>query len=404
MTAPFLESLQTKAGMELFDYQQAAMDSAAAQPGPQQRLCLYYKTGAGKSLTAIGCIVLWGYSEVLVVAPPSTHSQWIELGKVMGVEVEAMSHAKFRMKDTLMSRSKPVIADEMHLFGGHSGKGWKKLDKLAMHLQAPLVLASATPNYNDAERVYCIQHILDPHSVKGGYLAFVYAHCITRESHFGLIPHVDGFLHHRSAADYLASLDKVEYLPDDLVYSILDIPVSVCVPAEVETFGLNHRRQRIIASQMEERHARVDLAYITDFGKLYKHVYAEVKALAIASETPVLVFAAHATVAQALGASLQHDGISHEVVHGGLTTKQKQKILDGFRQGEFAVLVGTASLATGTDGLDKICDTLVILDDTDDDSLRRQLVGRIMPRGGASSTIHNKSVYRLVPHESPSNP
>ena len=59
------------------------------------------------------------------------------------------------------------------------------------------------------------------------------------------------------------------------------------------------------------------------------------------------------------------------------------------------MLIGTASLATGTDGLDKMCDTLIILDDTDDDSLRRQLIGRIMPRGADTDTS-KKKVYRFV--------
>jgi hypothetical protein len=53
-------------------------------------------------------------------------------------------------------------------------------------------------------------------------------------------------------------------------------------------------------------------------------------------------------------------------------------------------------LATGTDGLDRVCDTLVILDDTDDDALRRQLIGRIMPRGDYVS-IADKQVFRFVP-------
>lgn len=61
------------------------------------------------------------------------------------------------------------------------------------------------------------------------------------------------------------------------------------------------------------------------------------------------------------------------------------------------VLIGTATLATGTDGLDRVCDTLLILDDTEDDSLRRQLIGRIMPRGDFVSTTA-KQVIRLMPN------
>jgi superfamily II DNA or RNA helicase len=391
-----LESLQISAEVEFFDYQHQALVAAMAQPGPSQRLCLYYKTGAGKSLTALGCVRLWGYSEVVVIAPPSTHDQWEKLGAKLNITIETMSHAKFRQPSTLLSRTKPVIADEMHLFGDHAGKGWKKLDKLAMHLKAPLVLASATPNYNDAERVYCIQHILDPHSVKGGYLAFVYAHCVTRENPFGRTPHVDGFLHFADAASYLAALPKVEYLPDDLVYQIQDVGVVTPTHPELDEFGLDSRRGRIIASQMEERHARINLALSTDTGTLRDHVYAAIQALVDTSPTPVLIFATHATVAEALSVSLHLHKVTHGVIHGGVSKKVKQQVLDLFLAGDLPVLVGTASLATGTDGLDKVCDRLIILDDTDDDSLRRQLIGRIMPRG-AVATGHTNEVYRFIP-------
>jgi hypothetical protein len=43
-----------------------------------------------------------------------------------------------------------------------------------------------------------------------------------------------------------------------------------------------------------------------------------------------------------------------------------------------------------------VCDTLVILDDTDDDALRRQLIGRILPRGADDGTAV-KRIVRLQP-------
>jgi hypothetical protein len=43
-----------------------------------------------------------------------------------------------------------------------------------------------------------------------------------------------------------------------------------------------------------------------------------------------------------------------------------------------------------------MCNTLIILDDTDDDSLRRQLIGRIMPRG-ADTDASMKRVFRFLP-------
>jgi superfamily II DNA or RNA helicase len=88
--------------------------------------------------------------------------------------------------------------------------------------------------------------------------------------------------------------------------------------------------------------------------------------------------------------------VNHGIVTGQTPKKTKELIIQEFRDGEYDVLVGTASLATGTDGLDKMCDWLVILDDTDDDALRRQLIGRIMPRG-SDTDASKKQVYRLTP-------
>ena len=390
---PELNDLGARAGVKWFDYQVEALELAQSLAEP--RLCLYYKTGAGKSVTALAAMSLWGQTEALVIAPPATHPAWQVWGRKLGVEVETISHAKFRQKNFLTSRKRAVIADEFHLFGGHGGQGWKKLDRLARSLQAPLVLASATPNYNDAERVYCIQHVLDPHSVKGGYLEFLYRNCVTEQNPFGMEPIVTGFLHHKDAASYLASLPQVAYLPDDLVYTIVDIDVSTPMPPAFERYGYDERAHRMIGSQIEERHRRVFYGLIAEDGRIHDHVYDVLTDLAGQATTPLLVYANHSTVADALGQSLHQNRVKHAVVTGSTPAKKKAAYLDAFTDGVLDVLVGTATLATGTDGMDKMCDWLVILDDTDDASLRRQLIGRIMPRGegGDAST---KSVYRLV--------
>lgn len=381
--------------VQLFDWQQAALDLAAASQDPWLRLCLYFKTGAGKTITALAALAQAGAQRAVVVTPPATFGQWEQAARVFGIEVECMSHAKFRMKGTKLSRTEALIADEFHLFGGQGGQGWKKLDTLARHLQAPLVLASATPNYNDAERVYCIQHVLDPSSCKGGYIEFLYRECETEANPFGMEPKVTGFRNYDSAAEYLAALPRVAYLPDDLVYQIQDVEVPMVWPTEAERFGLNRRAGRIIASQIEERHARVNLSLVDEYGMVRADIYKILTDLVGAATTPSLVFAAHSTVAEALGARLQVNRVKHAVVHGGTSAKTKAAHIDAFKAGTYQVLVGTATLATGTDGMDKMCDTLVILDDTDDPSLRRQLVGRIMPRGVGGNAAA-KRVHRLV--------
>lgn len=384
--------------MKLFEHQQDALDGERLTPAEQLRACLYFKTGSGKTLTGISLVAQAGCEEVVVVTPPSTYDQWVAAGEKAGVKVWPMSHAKFRMGTTKLKRGMPVIADEFHLFGGHGGKGWKKLDGLARGLKAPLILMSATPNYNDAERVYCIQHVLDPHGTKGGYLEFIYKHCNTQQNPFSMEPLLDEdqpFKLFKDAAEYLAALPHVYYLPDDLVYTIQDVEVPEKIFPEMDRFGLDVRRNRVIASGIEEKHTRVFLNHVQDNGYLDNQAYQWIEAVRKKHGDPVLVFTNHSTVADAADLSLARAGYKVGKVTGKTPAKKKAAILDAFRDGVLDVLVGTASLATGTDGLDKVCDTLIILDDTDDDSLRRQLIGRIMPRG-TDTDASKKQVFRLV--------
>jgi superfamily II DNA or RNA helicase len=388
-----IELIELKAGAPLFDYQREFAESIVQQPD-YQRALLFYKTGAGKSLTSLLGMLVLGFSECTVVAPPSTHQQWELLGQQLGIEVTAMSHAKFRMKTTKLSRHTPLIADEFHLFGGQKGVGWRKMDQLAKHLQAPLFLLSATPNYNDAERCYCIQHVLDPLSCRGGYLQFIYQNCSTEQNPFGMEPKVTGFLHHKDAASYLASLPGVYYIPDDLVYSIIDIPYREDLPFELWQYGYDRRRHRMVASIIEHSHTDRLQGLVDVDGLIHQRVMDEMHK--IKSSGPVLIYANHSTIAEALARTFDRDQQQHLLITGATSKGMKDSILQQFRQGGSSVLIGTASLATGTDGLDRVCHTLVILDDTDDDALRRQLIGRIMPRGDYVS-VADKQVFRFVP-------
>lgn len=392
-----LSELEAAAGVTFFDYQVEAFEKAVAHAtvSPNPRRCLFYKTGAGKSLTALVDMRLWGQRQAVVIAPPSTFEQWKKFSALLGVEVECMSHAKFRMKATRVNRAVPVIADELHMFGGHDGLGWKKLDKMAMHLQAPMILASATPNYNDAERVYCVKHILDPHGTKGGYLDFLYRECETEANPFGLMPKVLGFRKFPEAKDYLASLPYVDYLPDDLLYRVIDIPIPALHCKSMDLFGYNERDHRMFASLIEERHTRTFQSLVTPDGWLVDEAYSVLLDQRRARSGPLLVFSAHATVALAAARTLNERGIACSVLTGKTPARAKADLIARFLSGSIDVLIGTATLATGTDGMDKVCDSLLVLDDTDDDSLRRQLIGRIMPRGAGGSAA-SKEVRRVL--------
>lgn len=378
----------------LTDYQQEAVNYAAGLSPATPRLCLYYKTGAGKSVTALSCLKEWGHKSALVIAPPSTHDQWLKLGESMGFDLQVMSHAKFRMKSTKLSRTTPVIADEMHQFGGVKGVGWKKLERLARTLNAPMILASATPNYNDAERVYCIHRILDPEDTQGGYLEFLYKHCITSQNPFSVTPDVVGFRECESAKAYLAALPGVMYLPDDVELDISYRNIQIPWDSDLqimEEYGYNRRRHRMIASGIEKKHTQVNQQLLDDNGYICIQVENTINECAL-GEKKVVLFAAHATIAEALAKRYVH---SMELVTGKQSTKEKTRAINSFKNSpEIRYLIGTASLATGTDGLDKVCDTMIIVDDTEDASLRRQLMGRILPRG-LDTDASGKSIYVL---------
>jgi superfamily II DNA or RNA helicase len=395
LTEP-LNTLANKAGVTWFDHQLEAFHGWHEQS--DKRACLYFKTGSGKSITSLAMMRLAGMNSVMVVAPPSTHPEWQAAAAKFDMTIDTVSHAKYRQKDFKMSRALPLIVDEFHMLGGNTGKGWQKLDTQARHMTGPLIICSATPNYNDAERVYCIKHVLDPLGTRGGFLAFLHQHCNTAPNPFGAVPLVDEdrpFIHHKDAAEFLSSMPGVYYLPDDLVYTIGEVVVHCPVPTELDTYGYVARKHRLLASQIEERHTRVQLALIDDDGYINLDVWGELITLVGDSATPVLVFAAHATVAEALAMMCDANNVRYLQVDGSVSSKEKARRLKEFKTGRWDILIGTASLATGTDGLDKMCDTLIILDDTDDDSLRRQLIGRIMPRGLDTDTS-KKVVTRIT--------
>jgi hypothetical protein len=207
-------------------------------------------------------------------------------------------------------------------------------------------------------------------------------------------PKVTGFLRYPDAASFLADLPGVYHLPDDLVYTIQDIPYKEQLPDELTRYGYNRREHRMVASIMEMRHAARYQGLVGEDGYLHPDVLTEVLRVLLKSKT-TLIYSNHATIAEVVARTLQRSRVGCQVVTGKSTKRERDEALLKFGYGN-NVLIGTNALATGTDGMDRICDTLLILDDTDDDALRRQLVGRIMPRGDFVSTAA-KQVFRLVP-------
>lgn len=398
MSGADFEKIEQLLGKGLFDHQRAALDFWESDRPHRDRLCLYYKTGSGKTLTSLLC--MWARVQdqdpILVVAPPSTHMSWAAAAAVLGIEVECVSHAKFRQQAFKVQRTRPIIIDEFHMLGGYQAQGWKKLERIARGLQAPLIICSATPNYNDVERCYCVQKIVDPDSARGGYIEFLYQHCETRQSMFSMTPDVIGFRSQQSAAEFLAAMRNVLHVPDDVDYTVQDVPLPRQMSLEFDEYGLSPFDLRLMASQIEARHTerRFNLIGTDDrFRQSAYHVLADL--VGNLPPTKVLMFCNSSRIAQALHQCLCSYGVVAGIITGKDTKKAKEAELRRFISGDMEVLVGTASIATGTDGIDKVSDLLILVDDTDDESLRRQIIGRILPRG-ADSDASKKVIYRLT--------
>ena len=398
MSGADFEKIEQLLGKGLFDHQRAALDFWESDRPHRDRLCLYYKTGSGKTLTSLLC--MWtrvqGQETVLVVAPPSTHMSWAAAAAVLGMDVQCVSHAKFRQQTFKVQRTTPIIIDEFHMLGGYQAQGWKKLERIARGLQAPLIICSATPNYNDVERCYCVQKIVDPDSARGGYIEFLYQHCETRQSPFSMTPEVVGFRSQQSAAGFLAAMRNVLHVPDDVDYTVQDVPLPRQMSLEFDEYGLSPFDLRLMASQIEARHTERRFNLIGTDDQFRQSVY-DVLAELVGNLPPtkVMMFCNSSRIAEALHLCLRSNGVMAGIITGKDTKKAKEAELHRFINGDMEVLVGTASIATGTDGIDKVSDLLILVDDTDDESLRRQIIGRILPRG-ADTDASKKVIYRLT--------
>lgn len=379
-----------------FPYQQAALDGEEHTDSAELKCCLYYRTGAGKTYTSLALMVQAGVDDITVVAPPKTHAQWQQHARAVGLTVQTISHAKYRQKGLKFSRLRPFIIDEFHMLGGQGGSGFGKLRYHARGMQAPLVILSATPNYNDVERVYCVQHVLDPVTTRGGYEEWLYANCKTRQNPYAHLPFVDGFVDGEPAKVHLAALPHVYYVEDENEdFPIHDVVLNTEIPDELDEYGLDRRRCRIVASRMEFQSTSRKHQLIAPDGMLWGDVANELLGVIQPSDKPTLVFCARAEIAKAAAAALADWGQRVELVTYHPNQKHAMAALQRFKTGDVDVLIGTATMATGVDGLDQVCDHLVILDDTDDASLRRQVIGRILPRGSATD-VSKKRVTRLL--------
>ena len=342
------------------------------------RILLFYPTGKGKSKTALGLLYAEGYREVVVIAPLKAHPDWKEDARLLGMNARVETVEKFRRENSLYKKDVPIVADEFHMFGGHTAIGWKKLNRMATKLQAPLIMMSATPNYNDAERVFCIQSI-GRREPNRNYKGWLYSNFETKENPFSPLPYVEKPIHFDNATEMLKAEPYVAYIEDDAVWKTETLKLWAPDSSDFERLGYSRRHHRVVNSLMEKYHKGVSLKLINERGLIWNEIL--VGLFMYFAQHPErkkwLIFCNHKDVANAL-----YRSVTDKVWLIDGDTENHDEVKREFIRSSHGFLIGTTALATGVDGIDKVCQSMLILDDVRGDaSKRRQLIGRILPRG-----------------------
>ena len=283
------------------------------------------------------------------------------------------------------------------MLGGRGAAGFKRMLRMSKSMTAPLILMSATPPYNDVERVYCMEVLCD-RSATVNYEAWLMQNCQTSPNRFGYYPNVDGLLYYDSPIDFLADRAWCAYVKDTAEWQQKEFVIPVPDIQLFERYGLNIREPRIMASRMEKDHQRVSQILLTDDGDLRDQVAGAIMLQATNVHDGVyhdkwLVFCVHTNIVDAF---IRHRLFADRSVAITGETKDYERVKRDFiSDPSVQFLVGTTALATGVDGIDKVCQGLILLDDTNDDAKRRQLIGRILPRGGEDDRLRHvlKAVF-----------
>lgn len=124
----------------LWRHQQEAVRLFKQEP----RLYLNWDTGTGKTLGALASCREAGASDILVIAPKSSHLAWETENEKVGLNLRVVSYEYFRMHFESVRKYDVVICDEAHRLKNPTAKVVKKARELIMPHEAKIFL-SGTP-------------------------------------------------------------------------------------------------------------------------------------------------------------------------------------------------------------------------------------------------------------------
>ena len=135
--------------MQLFKHQEQAITLFKEREG---KLYLNWETGTGKTIGALAIANHYGFKNLLIVAPKSSHLSWqTESQHFPDLKLSITTYEAFRDKITDFSNFDFVIFDEAHRLKNNSAKMTKKAVAYAIENKLPpRLLLSGTP----ADRLY----------------------------------------------------------------------------------------------------------------------------------------------------------------------------------------------------------------------------------------------------------
>ncbi len=380
---------------EIEPYQKNAIDGIGELLMSDDKLkhsLLYFTMGKGKTLTAVQ--VAYDAQErkiinsVLIVAPPSTHKQWETLlKKYVTVPYKIVSHQWLGKNTDFLKKnlgSTLAVIDEVHQ-SANRGKTLTKAVTTLIKKCFAAMLMSGTPFRNKEERLYVVHDWLFGNA--DSFESWLHKFCDTEPDRFAYYPK---FLRFKvgEIEDFLESIDKFEYRRiyierEALQFreTILERPIINLDYETLKTYSVYGTERFQVSNSVIQK--SVYLNYLKYCNWISRNGKEDME-LHGTRDDLVDIIEAHAhlnPIVYCFSSKISklyfddYFGLSYRI-DGKTTKKVKEKLIAAYKKAG-GVMFATDSISTGTDGLQEVTNTIIILDDTSDGTNREQLIGRI---------------------------
>ena len=364
------------------------------------------EVGLGKTVSGLSTIVRAGVGPALVIVQAHLPEQWKDeyIEPMTGLEthiinkgspyelpkadIYLISYSKLAgWVDYIVAKPFPVVVcDEMQELrhGTVPAKG-KAAAAILGAAQIRLGL-TATPVYNYGSEIFNIVNMLEP-GILGSYDEFVREWCYSSGQHYVVNdpPALGSYLRDIGIALRRTDIDVDKQLPPlNTIMMDVDYDADVVESVEVEARIL---AQRVISGTFTERGTAardLDLMarMVTGMAKA-KQVAAVVKML-VGSGRKVLLAGWHRDVYDVWLKELAD--LNPVMFTGSETLPQKRKAKAAFIEGEAKVMIISLRSGSGLDGLQQVCQTVVVGEIDWSPLVHKQLIGRVR-RSGQTETV-----------------